>query len=135
MKCIIDINIILDVLAERKEFYKQSREVYMLSVYGVIHGCITANMITDIYYILEKYGSKNVENEIRKLLQLNEILSITELDCINALDLAGNDYEDNLIVATAKRNGVNSIVTRNTDDYKTSGMIVYTPDELINKFK
>ncbi|GEQ49142.1 type II toxin-antitoxin system VapC family toxin [Tetragenococcus koreensis] len=135
MNCIIDINVILDVLVKREEFYKQSKEVYMLSVYGVIKGCITANMVTDIYYILEKYGSENTKNEIKKLLQLNEVLSVTELDCINALELSGDDFEDNLIIATAIRNDVESIITRNGEDYRNSGLIVYTPEELIRKFK
>ncbi|MDN6268322.1 MAG: PIN domain-containing protein, partial [Tetragenococcus koreensis] len=98
-------------------------------------GCITANLVTDIYYILEKYGSENAKNEIRKLLQLNEVLSVTELDCINALELSGDDFEDNLIIATAIRNDVESIITRNGEDYRNSGLIVYTPEELIRKFK
>ncbi|GAA3012595.1 hypothetical protein [Tetragenococcus solitarius] len=40
-----------------------------------------------------------------------------------------------MIIATANRNGVESIVTRNIDDYLNSGLVVYTPEELIYKFK
>mgnify|MGYP001323096563 CR=1 FL=1 len=134
MKYIIDVNVILDFLTKREGFYLQAKEVYLLSVYGVIEGCLTANMITDIYYILQKYGKGDPKVEIKKLLQLSRVLPITSTDCVNALEIAGEDFEDNLIVAVGKKHKVNGIITRNGADFQDKNMIIYTPEEILEKY-
>lgn len=134
MKYIIDVNTILDFLTKREGFYEQSKKVYMLSVYGIIEGYLTANMITDIYYILERYGVKNPKIELDKLLNISRVLPVSGLDCINALKLEGNDFEDNLIAATAQKHGVRNIITRNAQDFANTDLIVYSPEEIVEKY-
>ncbi len=134
MKYIIDVNTILDFLTKREGFYEQSKKVYMLSVYGIIEGYLTANMITDIYYILERYGVKNPKIELDKLLNISRVLPVSGLDCINALKLEGNDFEDNLIVAIAQKHGVRNIITRNAQDFANTDLIVYSPEEIVEKY-
>lgn len=134
MKYIIDVNTILDFLTKREGFYEQSKKVYMLSVYGIIEGYLTADMITDIYYILERYGVKNPKIELDKLLNISRVLPVSGLDCINALKLEGNDFEDNLIAAIAQKHGVRNIITRNAQDFANTDLIVYSPEEIVEKF-
>ncbi|EOH93052.1 type II toxin-antitoxin system VapC family toxin [Enterococcus pallens] len=134
MKYIIDVTIILDFLTKREGFYEQSKKVYLLSVYGIIEGYLTANMITDIYYILERYGVKNPKIELDKLLNISRVLPVSGLDCINALKLEGNDFEDNLIVAIAQKHGVRNIITRNAQDFANTDLIVYSPEEIVEKY-
>ncbi|OJG76150.1 hypothetical protein RV10_GL004211 [Enterococcus pallens] len=91
-------------------------------------------MITDIYYILERYGVKNPKIELDKLLNISRVLPVSGLDCINALKLEGNDFEDNLIVAIAQKHGVRNIITRNAQDFANTDLIVYSPEEIVEKY-
>ncbi|MGM0216159.1 type II toxin-antitoxin system VapC family toxin [Enterococcus sp. AZ109] len=134
MKYIIDVNIVLDFLTKREGFYLQAKKVYLLSVYGVIEGYLTTNMITDIYYILQKYGKGDPKAEIKKLLQLSRVLPVTSSDCVNALEMAGEDFEDNLIVAVGKKHQVKGIITRNGADFQDKNLVVYTPEEILDKY-
>lgn len=134
MKYMIDITVILDFLTKREGFYEQSKKVYLLSVYGVIKGYLTANMITDIYYILERYGVEHPKIELDKLLKISRVLPVSGLDCINALNLEGADFEAHLIAAIAQKHGIKNIITRNGKDFANKGLIVYTPEEVLEKF-
>lgn len=134
MKYMIDVNVILDFLTKREGFYEQSKKVYRLSAYGVIKGYLTANMITDIYYVIQLYGVENPKTELEKLLKISRVLPVSALDCINALKLKGDDFEDNLIAATVQKHGIKNIITRNGKDFADKDLIVYSPEEILAKF-
>lgn len=134
MKYMIDVNVILDFLTKREGFYEQSKKVYRLSAYGVIKGYLTANMITDIYYVIQRYGVENPKTELEKLLKISRVLPVSAWDCINALKLKGDDFEDNLIAATAQKHGIKNIITRNGKDFADKDLIVYSPEEILAKF-
>jgi predicted nucleic acid-binding protein len=51
MKVLFDTNVILDYLMQRKPFYRDSREVILLSAENKLDGIIGAGSIADIYYI------------------------------------------------------------------------------------
>lgn len=134
MRYIIDVNVILDFLTKREGFYEQPKRVYMLSAYGVIKGYLTANMITDIYYVIQRYGVENPKTELEKLLKISRVLPVSVLDCIDALKLKGDDFEDNLIAATGQKHGIKNIITRNGKDFADKDLIVYSPEEVLTKF-
>ena len=135
MKYMIDVTVILDFLTKREGFYEQSKKVYRLSSdYSVIKGYLTANMITDIYYVIQRYGVENLKTELEKLLKICRVLPVSTLDCINALKLKGDDFEDNLIAATAQKHGIKNIITRNGKDFADKDLIVYSPEEILAKF-
>lgn len=134
MKYMIDVTVILDFLTKREGFYEQSKKVYRLSAYGVIKGYLTANMITDMYYVIQRYFVENPKTELEKLLKISRVLPVSALDCINALKLKGDDFEDNLIAATAQKHGIKNIITRNGKDFADKDLIVYSPEEILAKF-
>lgn len=134
MKYMIDVTVILDFLTKREGFYEQSKKVYRLSAYGVIKGYLTANMITDMYYVIQRYGVENPKTELEKLLKISRVLPVSALDCIHALKLKGDDFEDNLIAATAQKHGIKNIITRNGKDFADKDLIVYSPEEILAKF-
>ena len=56
-------------------------------------------------------------------------------DCRQALiNGESDDYEDAVMIETAKRSGIDCIVTRNERDYSKSSVTVYTPKQFINLF-
>ncbi|MBP1043563.1 PIN domain-containing protein [Vagococcus sp. BWB3-3] len=137
MKVLIDINIVLDYLFRRDEVtYRNAKDIYLASVYGVIQGVVTANMVTDIFYLIEKYqGKEKAKIEIEKLIKTMAILPVDKEDCLNALREEMSDYEDALAVACSKRYGIDLVVTRNAKDFEKSGLIVYKPEEFLERIK
>ena len=135
MKALIDTNIIIDALQHREGFTDDA-ELLILQAYEY-DGYITATSVTDIYYIQRKYyhdREKAIEN-LKKVFRLYSIIDVTETDCRNALRNGMSDYEDAIIAESARRNSIDYIVTRNTKDYKNSGITVYTPVEFLRLLK
>ena len=132
MKLLIDTNIVLDVLCNRKGFVENSSKVFKLCETKKLEGYLSAISIPNIAYILRKELS--IEKLKTIIVKLNIIFSIIELkpnDLILATDLYFNDYEDALQSVCAKRINADYIVTRNTKDFKNSPIKAITPEEIL----
>lgn len=112
MRIAIDNNVILDALLERKPFFEESQQV-MIACTDDNRGYLTANSLTDIFYVLRKFiGTTQAKLAIRQLVDLFLIISVDDTDCVNALSLPIDDFEDALMAVCAKKAGVDYIVTR-----------------------
>ena len=131
MRALIDTNVIIDALQNREDFAKDS-EFVVLRAYEY-EGYIAATSVTDVYYIQRRYyhNREKARDNLEKVLKLYDIMDITGIDCYSALRNGMNDYEDAVLVESAKRNGIDCIVTRNAKDFKDSGIPVYTPSEFL----
>ncbi len=56
-------------------------------------------------------------------------------DCRQALLSKISDFEDAVMVETAKRSKADCIVTRNIKDYANADITIYTPEEFIRVVK
>ena len=65
------------------------------------------------------------------LYRLFDLLDTAGIDCRKAISSEMADFEDAVMVETAKRIGADCIVTRNKKDYVQSGVSVYTPAEFL----
>ncbi len=54
MKILIDTNIILDYLLERKPFLEDAEMLFQAIDFGQIIGYVTATTLTDIFYMFTK---------------------------------------------------------------------------------
>lgn len=132
MKITLDTNVVLDTLARREPFFTQSQSVMRLVAEGAVAGAVTANSLTDIYYILRKHLDKEaVKTALRGLMEILEVVNVTGSDCLAALDLAMDDYEDALLACCAKNCAADCIVTRNTKDFVHSPVKAMTPEEFL----
>lgn len=124
MKVIVDTNVILDALTGRQPWNKEAEEIFLRAAKGKEEYYITANTVTDIYYLLRKHlkNRESVIGVMSKLFQLFMILDTNAEDCINALHSEMKDYEDAVLAEVAKRNKVDYIVTRNVKDYINSSV-------------
>jgi predicted nucleic acid-binding protein len=133
MKIALDTNIVLDVLARREPFFEQSQAVVRLVSEGKAEGAVTANAITDIYYILRRHLDKEaVKAALRGLMELLEVAAVTGGECRAALDLAMDDYEDALLACCVRNWGAGCIVTRNAKDFANSPVRALTPGEFLD---
>ena len=136
MKIVIDTNVILDILQRREPFVHSSVKILRLVEARQIKGYITANSVTDIYYVLRRsVKDKNeVYNSIGTLLQLVDIIAVTARDITEALCPGVKDFEDELISVCAQRIKADFIITRNPKDFSEQCVPALTPDEFLKKY-
>ena len=133
----IDINILMDIYAERKLFIKSSLAVYVLGIDKKINLFTTSNTITTLHYLLKKILS---EEKIRLTLEhIIEHVSIIPID-INiikkSLKSSHKDFEDAIQIISAQSiKDMDCIVTRDLKDYKNAEINVFTPDDFLNSLK
>jgi predicted nucleic acid-binding protein len=132
MKAVIDTNIVLDILAHREPFFEQSQLVMQLVAEGKVEGSITANTITDIYYVLRKHlDNETLRTALRGLMELLEVVDVTGVQCLAALDLIVKDYEDALLACCAKSWEADYIITRNVKDFTHSPVKAMSPNDFL----
>ena len=62
-KILIDTNVLIDYLLERKPFFEDAKAIILSCVDGKVKGCIAAHSIPNIFYILRKdYRERNVSD-------------------------------------------------------------------------
>lgn len=132
MRILLDTNIVLDVLAHRESFFEKSNGVMQLVAEGKIEGAITANSITDIYYISRKHLDREaIKIALRGLMELLYVTDVTAVECLNALDLPMSDYEDAVLACCARHWKADRIVTRNIKDFSDSPIPAVLPGALL----
>ncbi|MBQ8165035.1 MAG: PIN domain-containing protein [Clostridia bacterium] len=135
MKILIDTNIILDVLCNRKDFVEDSLKVFKLCEAEHITGCISALTVPNIMYIMRK--ELDAEHAKKILTALTAIFSVVDLrasDLTKAADLNFFDYENALQSVSATRIKADYIVTRNIKAFKKSIVPAISPAELFERF-
>ena len=133
MKIMIDTNVVLDVILERKPFFEASYEVIKRSALERVEGYVSASAATDIYYLLRRAlkDREAAKASLEKLLQLVGIADATGEDVYAAVASNMPDFEDALVAAVAERCHMDYIVTRNTKDYSESPVKALTPREFL----
>ena len=129
MKILIDTCVFLDVFENRTQFINDSMRVLKYVAEGKINGYITACSLKDIYYLVRKFNHSNEKtmDVLRSIVQLFDILDVNNKDAINAIESGNKDFEDALIIESAKRHQIDAIVTRNIAYFKNSPIRILSP--------
>ena len=116
MKVLLDTNVVLDAIAKREPFHLDAQNVIDLILDNKLEGYITANSITDIYYIAKKHINQNdLRNTMRSLFTIFSIVDVLGTDCHKALDFPLDDYEDALLVVCSDKTAIDYIITRDKE--------------------
>ena len=137
MKCMIDTNIILDVLTEREPFYADSKAVLSLCEEKKLQGFISASTATDIFYLIRKAlgSTEEAYKALGHILNIVKVLTVTNDDVNTAFLQKAKDFEDCLLATCAKSNKCDGIVTRNKKDFLTFDLTLYSPEEILELVK
>lgn len=131
MKVLLDTNVVLDVLLRRGEWLAEAEAIWQASLDGRLESCITASSLTDIYYIGRRLtGDSAAREAVQKCLDALAVLPVDEETLEAAYALSTDDFEDALQIASAIRNDVEAIVTRDPDDFTNAPVRVLSPTEL-----
>ena len=132
MNVLIDTCIIIDALQSREPFNKDAEAVFLSVANRRCVGFLTANSITDIYYLMHKalHSAEETKKVLGVLFNLFEILDTCGIDCRKALTSDISDYEDAVMIEAARAE-IDCIVTRNLKDYAGAPMPVYSPAQFV----
>ena len=137
MNVMIDTNVILDDVLNREPRREAAAKIIRMANTKKIFGYITANTLTDIYYIINKHLDEvRTRYAIRKLLNTLQIIAVDGQDCRQALDLPIGDFEDALVAVCAEKAELDYIVTNDQAFLAVSDLRVplITPDGFIKQF-
>jgi len=130
---LIDTDVILDFFFDREPFSENAAQVLSLCEKKIVIGFITPVILSNVYYLLSQKGKQEkVIEKLKSLISFLEILNIDKNAIITALNSDFKDFEDALQNYSAEQNGtINTIITRNTKDYKKSNLGVITPEDFL----
>ena len=135
-RILVDTNIVLDLLAKRKEFIVEAQELFTLSDKNEVKLYVSSLTFANTYYILSQ---KMKLNDARKILRqfkvLVEVLPMDDKIIDLSLESDFKDFEDAIQYHTAIENGISIIITRNLKDFKTSRIPVLTAKNYIETRK
>jgi predicted nucleic acid-binding protein len=132
MRVLFDTNLLLDVLFSRQPHAQDSNALWKAHEAGTIEAFLTATSLTNIFYVARRLaGIEKARESIILCLNTFDICTVDR----EALELAaskrGTDFEDDVQIACAERDGLEAIVTRDRDGFSAASLPVYTPAELL----
>ena len=126
-KVLLDINVVLDFFLERKPFFHEVRALFAAVEQGKIEGYLCASSLDTIYYLVQKaHNARKAREVTAKLLKLFGIADVNREVLLEALAIGG-DFEDNIVLASARLKGLDLIVTRDKTGFAASDIPIVTP--------
>jgi len=131
MRVLIDTNVLLDTIFHREPFYIDSDKIFDIMHEEKMKGCVSVQSLKDIFYICKKIDkNRNPYEVIEKLSFVFEVVDVTSQDSVMALMSPIDDFEDGLLVFSARRNNIEAIITRNGRDFHEADIIVIDPKDI-----
>jgi predicted nucleic acid-binding protein len=132
-RVLLDTNVILDIALMREPHYALAVAIFERIDAQGIEASMTASSVTDIYYIAKKEkGHADAIGFVRGLIQVVHVLGVDRDIIEMALDSEMKDFEDAVQASAASVQGISMVITRNKDDFATSGLDVHTPKEFLS---
>ena len=129
----VDTNVLIDLLADRRPFSKFAIEIFAKAERKKVKLYTSSHTFATTHYLLKKYLN---EVELREVLY--SLLAYVNLVAINtdiikkALKSKHKDFEDAIqIIAANTIPQLDYITTRNLKDFKDTGIVVLSTDELV----
>lgn len=136
IKAFLDSDIVLDVGTGRKPFFDNSKITLKIFENNFSFGYLSANSITNIYYILRKISTnEKTKLFLNEILRYLNIIEVNQSNIFNALESEMKDFEDAVQYSCALTQKCDCIVTRNIEDYKSSKIPIYSPEEFNQIFR
>jgi predicted nucleic acid-binding protein len=134
-KALVDSDVILDLALGRSPFLESSRLVLALAETSRVLGFVTPICIANVHYFLRKAGDDTKARFfLSRILSYLTVISVDHQIVAQSLKSDFSDFEDALQHDAAVRYGCDSIITRNTGDYKKAKLPVYTPEEFVHLY-
>lgn len=135
MRLFVDTNVLIDVLANRKDFYADSSAIWTLAESGRTEAAIAMISISNCYYVIRKHaGRKNADQAIRLLRDTFQAVDLTSQILNQAIDADFTDFEDALQYFSATHARADYFITRNPNHFPQGTLPIMTPREFLAAF-
>ena len=134
-KVFLDTNVFIDFLARRGHFFSPAAKIVQLSQDQKIELLVSALSFATASFILESHHKLTNEAIVQKFAQFIKICNVTPVDSFiidEAITSQFSDFEDAMQHYSAKREGADAIITRNCDDFSSSQIEVYEPQQFLD---
>ena len=136
MRVLVDTNVVLDVLLERRPFSEAAAQVFALVEESRIEGFLCATTLTTVDDLLgQALAPAKAREALQRLLNLFEIAPVNRPVLEQALRSGIADFEDAVLEQAGRLVAVDAITTRNARDFGKSTVTVFDPLELISTVK
>ena len=131
-RLLIDVNLILDVLLDRRPHAAAASSVWSAIEEGRADGLLSAHAVTTIHYLNARaVDSRTARDTTAALLSVFSVAAVDEGVIRTAVAFGWKDFEDAVTAAAAQRARCAAIVTRNPQDFAQSPVKVLTPVEAV----
>ena len=131
MITVFDTNVILDVLLEHPPFSEPAAKLLSRAERGEIQGFVCATTITTIFYLARKaVGRTHARRQVGDLLSILDVAPVNRAVLEGAAQSEIGDFEDAVIVESARQVQAQIILTRNERDFARSPIPVHSPSSL-----
>ncbi|MBR4702519.1 MAG: PIN domain-containing protein [Oscillospiraceae bacterium] len=134
MRLLIDGNIVLDVLQNRKEHVKDSAKIWKLCETEQAEGYVSALTFANLVYVMRKeLTPESIGEVLNKLSLLFQFTELSAADLSKAAEMKWDDFEDALQSATAERVHADYLITRNVRDFQRSIVPALSPADYLSQ--
>lgn len=135
MRVLLDTNIVLDLVLEREPFVSHAATLWELHQQNRLDAYISPITAINVFYITRKIKGREVARRaITKIIQGLLVCPTDAQVLSDALTSNCEDYEDAVQQAAATLAGLEAIITRDPDDYRSATLPVYTPADYLAHF-
>jgi predicted nucleic acid-binding protein len=129
MRVLLDVNVVLDVLLDRKPHAEASAAVFAAIETRVAEGLLAAHALMTIHYLIRREMSAAKTRQI-----INAILKVFGVAAVDggviqeAMQLTCSDFENAVTAAAARTANCDYIVTRDPRGFRGSPVRSLTPE-------
>ena len=135
MRVFLDTNVIIDVLAAREPFFRDSQRVVDYCERHSESGFLSALTFCTAAYVLRKsVGKDELPNKLKTLRKIFDVLPVTRGSVDWAIDSQMPDFEDALQYECATSAKTDVIVTRDKSGFAGAKIPVLSPTEFVAKY-
>jgi predicted nucleic acid-binding protein len=128
-RLLVDLNVVLDVLLDRRPHVTASAAVWAAIESGQGQGFLAAHAITALHYLVRKQlGQTQAVHLVSEVLRVFQVAAVDEPVIREALGLAFTDFEDAITAAAARAAGCEAIVTRDPRGFRRSPVETLTTE-------
>jgi len=132
VKVLVDTNIVLDVLLDRRPHSADSAQIFSLVENGRLQGCLCATTITTIdYLLLQSLSRIEARKHLTQLTRLFDIAAVNRAVIEGAMQSRISDFEDAVLERAAALAGAEAIITRNGKDFAQGAIAILDPRQCL----
>lgn len=131
---LVDVNVCLDLLLDRKPYVESSGKLFEIAEKGQIRLFVSGLSFDTLFYIMRPaMGAEKAMNVLREFRAHVDVATVNSDVVDKALEAGWKDLEDALQYYCASENECGILITRNKSDFKKGNepIKVFTPEEFM----